>query len=372
MQEINSCLVWLVWKGPSKNEVFKYEISFYISVNCAMLSSLLLFGFHILIAHAFDSNSSENVAVYWGLNGGKHMRPLADYCTDTSQRNADIIILSFINATNPLDMSLDTQCSGIKTKGSNINQCPDIGNDIKTCQSHGKIVLVSLGGQWGNYNLTSDDEGRELATTLWQTFGNGSNPSIGRPFGDSIVDGFDLDLEQNNQTGYVEFADQMKEYFDDDNNTKDYYLAAAPQCPYPDKSLSEVLNESHIDFAFIQFYNNECASSKSFNWDTWENFAANTAPNKNIRLFMGLPATSSINGYLTPAALRTRMKLIKDSPYFGGISIWDASYASKVIGNGENFITKVKQILEKEEKNTSAPLSLSYTLVILVVLSLCL
>lgn len=62
-------------------------------------------------------------------------------------------------------------------------------------------MLLSLGGASGAYGFKSDDEGKTFAKTLWDLFGGGDSKT--RPFGDSIVDGFDLDIEGGGSTGYV-------------------------------------------------------------------------------------------------------------------------------------------------------------------------
>jgi chitinase len=64
--------------------------------------------------------------------------------------------------------------------------------DIKTCQGLGKIVLLSLGGAVGDYGFSSSSEAQTFATTVWNLFGEGTSPT--RPFGSSVVDGFDLGL----------------------------------------------------------------------------------------------------------------------------------------------------------------------------------
>jgi chitinase len=64
--------------------------------------------------------------------------------------------------------------------------------DIKTCQDAGKIVLLSLGGAIGDYGFSSSAEAESFATTVWNLFGEGTSST--RPFGSSVVDGFDLGL----------------------------------------------------------------------------------------------------------------------------------------------------------------------------------
>lgn len=62
--------------------------------------------------------------------------------------------------------------------------------DIQTCQARGKVILLSLGGAIGTYGFSSASEAQTFATTLWNTFGEGTSST--RPFGSSVVDGFDL------------------------------------------------------------------------------------------------------------------------------------------------------------------------------------
>jgi chitinase len=73
--------------------------------------------------------------------------------------------------------------------------------DIKTCQDKGKTILMSLGGANGVYGFSNDADAEAFADTLWDIFGAGNSDT--RPFGDSVVDGFDLDIEGGGSTGYV-------------------------------------------------------------------------------------------------------------------------------------------------------------------------
>jgi chitinase len=73
--------------------------------------------------------------------------------------------------------------------------------DIKTCQSRGKTVLMSLGGAVGNYGFANNADAEAFADTLWNIYGAGSSNT--RPFGDAVLDGFDLDIEGGGPTGYA-------------------------------------------------------------------------------------------------------------------------------------------------------------------------
>jgi len=64
--------------------------------------------------------------------------------------------------------------------------------DIQTCQAAGKAVVLSLGGAVGTYGFTSSSQAQQFAQQVWDLFGEGTSST--RPFGSSVVDGFDLGM----------------------------------------------------------------------------------------------------------------------------------------------------------------------------------
>lgn len=296
----------------------------------------------ILTAMAFSASALNNIAVYWGQNSGGGQQPLANYC---AREEVDIVILSFLYGFPKMMLNFANACENTFTS-EGLLHCSNIANDIKTCQQNGKKVLLSLGGATGVYGFTSDSEATEFADTLWNYFGAG-NAGVERPFDDAIVDGFDFDIENQNQVGYPALANALRQKFAQDS-LKQYYLAAAPQCPYPDASVGNVLAQLDLDFAFIQFYNNYCSLGPNFNWDTWTDFAANVAPNKNIKLYVGLPgeARSAGTGYLSAADVAAKLPLlVLLSPAFGGFSFWDASLSiANVDAQGQNMAQALKAL----------------------------
>lgn len=311
-----------------------------------IVSQLILL---IKIVSALDVGSSNNVAVYWGQNSGGSQDRLSTYCESDS---VDIVLLSFLNNfPNDFNLNFANQCG--MTFEDGVLHCSAIGEDIKTCQAAGKTVLLSLGGGIGNYGFTSDAEAVEFASTLWNKFGAGTNDNE-RPFDDAIVDGFDFDVENNNQVGYVALANELRNLFNQDSS-KSYYLSASPQCPYPDQSVGDLLSNANLDFAFIQFYNNYCSLDQSeFNWNTWSDFA-NSAPNDNMKLFVGLPgAPASGSGYVDAATVASTIDEIKCDQALGGISLWDASSAfGNVNADDVNYVQQVANILNSEECSSS-------------------
>lgn len=107
--------------------------------------------------------------------------------------------------------------------------------DIKTCQSKGKKILLSLGklrndfcnsliavisvvliagmtgGAVGTYGFSNDAAAQSYADQLWGLFGNGGGST--RPFDNAVIDGFDLDIEGGTNTGYAAFITQMRTHY---------------------------------------------------------------------------------------------------------------------------------------------------------------
>lgn len=73
--------------------------------------------------------------------------------------------------------------------------CPDLAEQIKTCQdAYGKKVLLSVGGATSQISFSGEEEARTFGDVFWGVFGPpGGSVEMGlRPFGDVVVDGFDI------------------------------------------------------------------------------------------------------------------------------------------------------------------------------------
>lgn len=119
----------------------------------------------------------------------------------------------------------------------------------------GKVSSTSGAGQ--KSSPTSQEKKKALATPKVRTVNydgthnarrqaDPSTPStVLRPFHDATVDGFDLDIEAPGQN-FPAFANRLRELMDAEKKAsktdKDYYLTAAPQCPYPDVNNDAMLN----------------------------------------------------------------------------------------------------------------------------------
>lgn len=297
---------------------------------------------------AFSPSANNNVALYWGQNSagrtGSQAR-LAEYCDGSS----DIILLSFLHiffGTSGLpEVNFAASCNdGTLFPGTGLLQCPNIAEDIKICQAKGKIILLSLGGASGAYGFSSDAQAETFAQTVWDMFAGGSSTT--RPFGDSVIDGFDLDIEGGSTVGYAAFSNKLRQLYSTDSS-KQYYISAAPQCPCPDVYVNSAIVGSKIDFLFVQFYNNYCGmqtwqpnnADPNFNYLDWDKLVK-SSPNPNCKVYLGVPASPSAagSGYV-PISKVVQAANYLQSTYstFGGIMMWDASQSAANVDSSTNL-----------------------------------
>jgi chitinase len=223
-------------------------------------------------------------------------------------------------------------------EGTSLLHCPQVAADIKTCQSLGKQVILSVGGAtYSEGGFQSEDAAVAGANKVWETFGpQKSGSSALRPFDDAAVDGFDFDFEST-VTNMVPFGNTLRSLMDADSSKK-YLLTAAPQCPYPDAADNEMLNgQVSFDIVMVQFYNNYCgvtsyvdgaATQNNFNFETWDTWAKQTSKNKDVKVMLGVPAgQTGGGGYLSADALKPVIEFSKKFDSFGGVMMWDASQA---------------------------------------------
>ena len=71
--------------------------------------------------------------------------------------------------------------------GSSLPDCSFLAQDIQTCQSRGKILVLSLGGATGAASFSSAAQATAFGEQLWNLFLGGTSST--RPFGDAVLDG---------------------------------------------------------------------------------------------------------------------------------------------------------------------------------------
>lgn len=306
--------------------------------------------------------TTPKAVVYWGQNSAGSFTtdpalqeaPLATFCEDDTY---DIIVMGFVNVfpmaqgSEYPGMNLANHCFNTFDNEPYLLDCPQVSENITYCQSRGKIILMSFGGAIGTYGFTDDAQAQAFATTVWELFLGGS--STMRPFGDTIIDGVDLDIEGGYITGYAAFVTALRGYFA--GASKTYYISAAPQCPFPDGYLGPTAGAafqlSWFDFVWVQFYNNYCglnAYPSEFNFGSWASWAANTSINPNVKIFIGAAAYAPYvgSGYVDLATLQTIITAVSGQypNAFGGIMFWDASATAL----NDGFNTEVISFLKGE------------------------
>ncbi|KAI1264847.1 putative class III chitinase [Xylariaceae sp. FL1019] len=314
----------------------------------------------------FDASASDNVVVYWGQNSagqaGSQDR-LSSYCE--SGNGIDVIPISFLYGINTLAVnfaSASDSCTAA-TDGSGLLICPEIEEDIQTCQANGKTIMLSIGGAtYSEGGFASADAATTAAQTVWNLFGSPTD-TANRPFGSAVIDGFDLDLESTN-SNFDAFSRELRSLMDADTS-KSYYLSGAPQCPYPDAALGYVLSSDiSFDFINIQFYNNYCGvvdySSGNFNFETWDTWATTESANPNVKVLVGVLGASQVSGgYVDADTLSTIVSDVKQYASFGGVMVWDAS---QLFYNNDGYLAQIVSFLGESASATTTSKPTSTTM----------
>jgi chitinase len=304
------------------------------------------------------------MVVYWGQNGygSRHPDPttweksLAATCQENPQYDAIALsfAISFLRTRNGNpnlpELNFAFHCdTPFDAQNPFLLRCDQIAADIKTCQSLGKKVLISLGGASGAYSFVSDAEGAAFAQTAWDIFLGGSSQY--RPFGNSTLDGVDLDIEGGSWLGYSAFVKTIRSLMEASAPGK-YIISGAPQCPYPDaylgpgvgKALGDVANL--FDYVNVQFYNNFCGAGFGAAFqDSWAQWAA-LSNQSGLKILLGLPATpESGSGYVDRSQLAAVINSIQGQSAFGGLMLWDASFDQNSVVNGQKYSAYAKSLL---------------------------
>jgi len=269
--------------------------------------------------------SQYNIALYWGQDGGGTEPPLATVC---SSSQATIINIAFVdiffdqNDNGLPGINLSDHCSASFPGLPDLLDCPQVAADIVSCQQQGIKVIISLGGSSGAYGFSSSSQATQFAQTIWDLFLGGQSST--RPFGTAVLDGADLDIEGGSSNYYGNFVASLRSLMNSGN--KQYYISAAPQCPYPDAYIGPALqsNGNDFDFIWVQFYNNYCnVLGGSFNFNTW---AASVS--SNTQVFVGLPASPQAagSGYVPPNQIGSVLDGLESNSVFGGVMLWDAGW----------------------------------------------
>ena len=278
----------------------------------------------LLAISIFKSSTAAGIAVYWGQNANEGT--LAATCDTGNYQYVNIaFVTTFGNGQNPV-LNLAGHCNPAA------NDCTRLSSDIKACQGRGIKVLISIGGATGSYSLSSAADAKQVSDYLWNNFLGGQSSS--RPLGDAVLDGVDFDIE----AGSGQFWDELAKSLNGHSQGRKVYLAAAPQCPFPDKHLDGAIKTGLFDYVWVQFYNNpQCHYAGNTNnvlnaWNQWTSTQAK-------QVFLGLPAAPAAapsGGFIPADVLNSQiLPTIKRSPKYGGVMLW-----SKQFDNGYSAAIK--------------------------------
>ncbi|KAG8054670.1 hypothetical protein GUJ93_ZPchr0001g30480 [Zizania palustris] len=240
------------------------------------------------------------IAIYWGQNGNEGT--LAQTCASGNYRFVNVAFLPTFGKGQTPVLNLAGHCDPAS------NGCTGVGADIKSCQRLGIKVMLSIGGGVGSYGLSSRDDARQVAAYLWNNYLGGTS-SGGSKYWDDL-------------------ARYLKAY--SPKGRKPVYLAAAPQCPFPDASLGVALSTGLFDYVWVQFYNNPpCQYSSASGvgnlaraWKQWTSIPAG-------QVFLGLPAAPQAagSGFVEASDLVSQvLPVVRKSSKYGGIMLWSRFY----------------------------------------------
>ncbi|KAK8657242.1 hypothetical protein V6N13_035492 [Hibiscus sabdariffa] len=292
-----------------------------------LVSSLF---FLVSVAALIGASHAGGIAIYWGQNGNEGT--LEATCATGRYAYVNIAFLNQFGSGRTPGINLAGHCNPAS------NGCASVSNGIRSCQSRGVKVMLSIGGGAGSYSLASQADARNVADYLWNNFLGGSSSS--RPLGSAVLDGIDFDIELGSTQHYDDLARALSAY---SSRGRKVYLTAAPQCPFPDSHLGAALNTGLFDNVWVQFYNNPQCQYTSGNinnlvnsWNRW------TSSINAGKIFLGLPAAPAAagSGYTQPNVLTSQiLPVIKKSSKYGGVMLWSkyyddqTGYSASIIGS---------------------------------------
>ncbi|KAI4384799.1 hypothetical protein MLD38_002902 [Melastoma candidum] len=266
----------------------------------------------------WDGVGAGKIAVYWGQNGNEGT--LSETCATGNYDYVNVAFLVIFGSGKIPTLNLAGHCD--PSTGS----CYKFGADVKSCQGRGIKVMLSIWGGPVNDTLSSSEDARRAANYLWNNFLGGKSAT--RPLGDAVFDGIDFDIEGGTSKHWDELARYLSGY--SRRSQKKVYLAAAPQCPFPDAWVGNALNTGLFDFVWVQFYNNpscEYTSSTEASFkNAWKKWTS-SVPATDI--FLGLPASPQAagSGFIPVADLVLGvLPVIKNSTKYGGVMLWSKYY----------------------------------------------
>uniref|UniRef100_A0A0D9XVM9 GH18 domain-containing protein n=1 Tax=Leersia perrieri TaxID=77586 RepID=A0A0D9XVM9_9ORYZ len=257
-------------------------------------------------ATAFKSNET---VVYWGRHSDADEGTLRSTC-DTGLYTS--VIITFYNAFTHHHRHGHLDISG--------HDVTAVGADIKHCQSKGISILLAVGGQGGDYSLPSSQSAADVADDIWNAFLGGGG--VFRPFGDAVVDGVDLFIDQGGADHYDELARRLFSHY-----KYEMLLTATTRCSFPDRRLAKALATGLFSHIHVRMFGDDvCTSSVRGSWEKW------AAAYTGSLVYIGVVASPELDtkAYMSRKALYDSViRYIEEKPNYGGMVIWDRFYDKK-------------------------------------------
>lgn len=146
-----------------------------------------------------DLERSGLVVGWWGAGWFNDVYQVPQVCADPAY---SVVILSFLytnlgfNGWPAITFNVDNtnaSAAQIAAGATGLMSMPEMARQIKTCQQMGKKVMLSIGGGAGDVVFNNSIEAVLFANQVWQLFGGDTETLKDlRPYGDVILDGFDL------------------------------------------------------------------------------------------------------------------------------------------------------------------------------------
>lgn len=166
--------------------------------------------------------------------------------------------------------------------------------------------------------------------------------------------------------GYIAFATQLRKLFPASPQTG-LTLTAAPQCAVPDASMGQLIATVAFDALFIQFYNTPACSARAwananpnytpgtrsfptggFTFDAWSTAVAGGASSA-AKLYIGLPGSADAvddpSYYVNQNETMNLIDAYFCNRNFGGVAIYDATYAEENVNLGQTYSQWTKSVL---------------------------
>jgi chitinase len=258
------------------------------------------------LATAINSSGFKGgVTVFWGRN--KNEGSLAEAC-DTGRYT--IVVLSFLDVFGHGKYHLDLSGHDLST----------LGADIKQCQSKA-LVYLSIGGFGDQYSLPTPQSAIDLADHLWYTYMAGHKEGVYRPFGDAEIDGIDFFIEHGSPDNYDVLARRLWSFNKGFRARTPAQLSTTPRCKYPDQLVGKALATGVVGRINVRFYGDSyCAAHWQQEWNKW----AAAFPTNDIQLYVGLPASEKVVGYIQPKNVHLGvLPVVQKADSFVGFTIWN-------------------------------------------------